>query len=64
MQLSELAIAEFQELYEKHFEEQLDDEEAEQEAIKMLRLVALTQPLEQPINRVNEVILPYEKETK
>ena len=43
MQLSDKAIAEFQALYSKHFHATLPTEQAESEALRLIRLVALIQ---------------------
>jgi hypothetical protein len=44
MQLSKQAVKEFQGLYKKHFGIQLEYKVAEIEALRLIRLVSLTQP--------------------
>jgi hypothetical protein len=50
MKLSDEAIAEFRALYRKHYGDDLTDEVAEQEALALIRLVAITQPIDHSIH--------------
>jgi hypothetical protein len=51
MKLSDEAIAEFQALHLKHFGVELTAAEGEQEALALVRLVAITQPKAHTVHR-------------
>ena len=52
MRLSHEAIAEFRALHRKHYSTDLTDDEAEREALALIRFVATIQPLKHTIHAV------------